>query len=98
HLHLHSFPTRRSSDLSLQGRRKRAKLVIDSTEGVKSIAKICPARFLNWPRSSRVFRLLPDNHGQVIGIDHKGVAPKWPGEERGEIGEHTSELQSLAYL
>src|SRR5687767_15357163 len=72
---LHSFPTRRSSDLEM------AKTIAGPAR---------PSRFV--PQALRV-AILPDAVGALIGARGANIKAI---TERSE--EHTSELQSLAYL
>src|SRR5205823_9103553 len=95
HLVLHSFPTRRSSDLFLRVWRG-GKLEATPTKPPAVTTAKQPSPWLPWVLLSVIVFLwgLPNVKAKLDAIS----APKLaiPGLDRSE--EHTSELQSLAYL
>src|SRR5205823_12413104 len=86
HRHLHSFPTRRSSDLAGNMMARRG------TEDPSGLG-IYPNWGFSWPANRRVMynRASCDLQGKPWDLSRKQVW--WNRSE-----EHTSELQSLAYL
>src|SRR5205823_8806555 len=90
-LHLHSFPTRRSSDL------EGALLVAARRAGMDPTA--IRAR---WPRVAEIAftserKKMSTLHAQ-LPESQVGAVLSLPEGERLRSEEHTSELQSLAYL
>src|SRR5205814_9628755 len=89
HLHLHSFPTRRSSDLS------DVEIVAISNSTYESAEKFCQENvpnavpIANWPD----LVALPD-----IDIVWIGTPPYMHSAVTVRSEEHTSELQSLRHL
>src|SRR5205823_8825405 len=84
--HLHSFPTRRSSDLAID------------TTSCRTSARFGPARFpVRHPRGRMLQRPTGPSHPRANTSIRDGAIPDTGvGSRRSE--EHTSELQSLAYL
>src|SRR5438046_7575138 len=83
HLHLHSFPTRRSSDLADEGGSGDCRRVLGTN-------RLLPgARGLGGQRAQDPDRLSPPRPRRPARL---------PGGGRGRSEEHTSELQSLTNL
>src|SRR5205823_14980925 len=96
HLDLHYFPTRRSSDL-LTGRKEPAKLKTLAAAYAEA------ARFPEAITTAQNAKELASGAGRSelasecqLMLDNFKVGKPWRQSERSE--EHTSELQSLAYL
>src|SRR5205823_14339852 len=94
---LRSFPTRRSSDL-LVNRDLRGDLVGlgEGGEGTRCRWQIAEQNFLARRAARAQRRQQPDEHGERKSRVHGALLCCLPQFARSE--EHTSELQSLAYL
>src|SRR5205823_12660248 len=79
---LHSFPTRRSSDL---GNRELLSQLASHTDRLQPVPTVRP----DWPRWEHELRAARDAGALAV----RAYPPQW-----GRSEEHTSELQSLAYL
>src|SRR5205823_13360500 len=96
--HLHSFPTRRSSDLVLTN-----ATVLDAKQVVGNGDGRLPMTLLDVvSQPSQQLRLLTggDQRPPLGDPDHRHVLQHLfqPGPDLWRSEEHTSELQSLAYL
>src|SRR5205823_13225974 len=92
HTHLHSFPTRRSSDLT--GKNPLAALgraaLTRRCGAVKGALRILVAHQVRSERTGGISR--------IMGFIHDRLAAAGHHVEYFRSEEHTSELQSLAYL
>src|SRR5205823_12187287 len=95
---LHSFPTRRSSDLAsvlaLRDRPVAASVLPSQLLVVKALRR--PVESAQY--TSAEFRALCDAHGAQQSMGKTGVCWDNALAESFRSEEHTSELQSLAYL
>src|SRR5690606_40104370 len=98
HLHLHSFPTRRSSDLEAaeaELRHDLARLLGDHEEIVHDVLRL-PGELLP---EHRILRRDPDRASVEMTLAHHDAAER--DQRRGREArseEHTSELQSRENL
>src|SRR5207253_5487208 len=83
HRHLHSFPTRRSSDLTGSGAAPRAEPV---SEAATTTAAAISSAFMTSP----LVEVEPLDFAPIVTIGQGHVAPR--------SEEHTSELQSRGHL
>src|SRR5205823_14436967 len=96
-LDLHSFPTRRSSDLAICSRARRfcPASQFPSASSSSDLNALDPYKIWTWAPASR--RPDPNSTKRQLPMWHHyrvELYPHFPGRSE----EHTSELQSLAYL
>src|SRR5206468_12707614 len=86
---LHSFPTRRSSDLA----RVRVQAFLDEGESIASVVPLWPSADWFERETYDMFGIVFDGHPNLVRIL---MTDDWEGHPRSE--EHTSELQSRSDL
>src|SRR5205814_9221809 len=95
HPDLHSFPTRRSSDLRLEHMEKCKPWDYVSPEMTVNSATGNPS--VDWT-PDKMKRFTPDALYDVFRQNQGGTFDTWARAEIARSEEHTSELQSLRHL
>src|SRR5205823_13133367 len=90
HLFLHSFPTRRSSDLRELG-------AVAPTPGLVEVARHVAVRVVVEDERDHVDAVLHRGR-QLLRVVEEPTVPRDGDDRTVRSEEHTSELQSLAYL
>src|SRR5205823_13496415 len=95
-LSLHSFPTRRSSDLDCSIRSTDLRLLRRSTNAFRSLRLNEPRPGERFPVERRLYAGIAIRPGDLLDPAARQMLVHLYAAVRSE--EHTSELQSLAYL
>src|SRR5205823_11649918 len=92
------FPTRRSSDLDEASDAQPGKILHEMRDGeMAALGEVPFGRYYGSVDSTPLFVMLAGAFYDRTG-DRAFIQSLWPNIERTRSEEHTSELQSLAYL